>query len=119
LDSPRFSKDDLLYRRLAPDHADDFVANSGAYSGNGGLPEVSVNLARMTTPDETLKGRSHFGLGELRYGDVVAAGFSVVWDPVEDNDAHCLIKGEATKANSRILAKLTTVTRMPQKTAKQ
>jgi hypothetical protein len=108
-----FSDDDLLYRRLSPGQADDFVANSAAFSGNGGLPEVSVNLARMTTPEETLKSRPEFGLGELRYKDVIAAGFEVEWDPVEGNQAHCLIRGESTKANSRILAKITRVIRMP------
>jgi hypothetical protein len=107
------SDDDLRYRRLAPGHADDFVANSGAYSGNGGLPEVSVNLARLTTPEETLKSRPDFGLGELKYGDVIAAGFEVEWDPVEGNQAHCLIRGDATKTNSRALAKMTRVVKMP------
>jgi hypothetical protein len=119
LTKERYSNDDVLYRRLAPDHADDFVANSGAYSGNGGLPKVSVNLARKTTPEDTLKDRPHFGLGALRYEDVTAAGFLVDWDPVEGNEAHCLIRGEASKTNSRRLAKLTTVIKMPTKSVRR
>ena len=110
-----FNDDGEFFRRLGESQAIDHIATSGAYFGAGGLPEASVDLARMTTPERTVRGKPGFGLGKLRYQDIMEYGvFTVEYDPVEGNDAHCPIKGPATRPNSKKLAKITTVLKMPE-----
>lgn len=108
--------DDELLRRLAPDHVSQGVVNSLAYSGKSHEPyEISVNLRRLTTEERTLASRPSFGLGVLRVGDVRAIGLQVVFDPVDSNDAHCLIVGRYSKAVARHLALLTRILEPPQR----
>jgi hypothetical protein len=110
-----FNDDDEFFRRLGESQAIDFECTSAAYSGATGLPEASVDLVRMTTEERALEGRPGLGLGKIRYLDIMEPNiFTVVYDPVEGNDAHCLIKGPATKPNRKILASRTKVLRMPE-----
>ena len=60
-----------------------------------------------------LRTRPDFGLGVLRVGDVLALGFRIVHDPIEGDNAHCLILGEYTKPNARRLAAITRIIRSP------
>jgi hypothetical protein len=61
-----FQSDDELYRRLAPGQVTENRVNSSAFSGRPGRPyEVSVGLARLTTPELMLATRPDFGLGIL------------------------------------------------------
>ena len=89
---------DDLYRRIAPDHVNpDGTINSGAFKTRP--PEgISVNLARLTTPEETLRRRPTFGLGNLKAAIPIGLGLSVRHAPVPDNDAHSLIEGQTTRA---------------------
>jgi hypothetical protein len=97
--------DDVLVRRLAPEHITGGMVNSLAFSGYSHEPyEISVDLDRLTTDARTLSMRPDFGLGTLRAGDARALGLRVVHDPVEGNDAHCLIVGRYSKAVARGLA---------------
>ncbi|MGH2559591.1 MAG: hypothetical protein ACRDJH_11045 [Thermomicrobiales bacterium] len=106
--------DDELLRRLAPDHVTKGAVNSLAFSGRSHeANEISVDLRRLTTEERTLASRPSFGLGVLQVGDVRAMGLEIVHDPVEGNDAHCLIVGEYSKAVTRYLAKLTRVVKAP------
>jgi hypothetical protein len=106
--------DDVLVRRLAPDHVTEGTVNSLAYSGKTHEPyEISVDLERLTSDERTLRNRPDFGLGTLRTGDVRALGLRVVYDPVEGNDAHCLIVGQYSKPSARNLARITRIRRMP------
>jgi hypothetical protein len=107
--------DDLLYRRLAPATIEpDGRVNSNAYKYNGRpSPSISVDLARLTTPIDSVNraGRPGFRLGQLRVSDVRNLGFAVLHRPdmVERNDAHCVIEGAASRKACRDLARLTTV----------
>jgi hypothetical protein len=104
--------DDELLRRLAPDHVSEGHANSLAFSKK--FPyEISVNLSRMTTIEKTLEEKPHFGIGRLNVGVVRRLGLTVQHAPVKGNEAHCLIKGEYSKAAAKNLAKATTVIRLP------
>jgi hypothetical protein len=52
----QIADDDLLFRRLAPLHVNpDGTVNSAAFKLRGHpAPQVSVDLARLTTPEATL-----------------------------------------------------------------
>jgi hypothetical protein len=106
--------DDVLIRRLAPDHVTAGLVNSLAFSGKTHEPyEISVDLDRLTTDARMLTTRPGFGLGTLLAGDARALGLRVVHDPIEGNDAHCLMIGQYSKAVARGLARITRIRRLP------
>ncbi|MBO1347137.1 MAG: hypothetical protein EBE86_006960 [Hormoscilla sp. GUM202] len=104
---------DQLYRRLVSFHVNpDGTVNSAAFKRRG-KPDnsISVDLARLTTPQETLErsGKEGFGLGVLVAIEPRSQGFDVRHDPLPDNPAHSLIEGENNKRKCRLLAEATTV----------
>ena len=111
------SSDDELYRRLAPRHVNpDGTVNSAAYKVNGKPdPSISVDLARLTSAEESLArpGRPGFGLGTITAGVPTSLGLTVRPDPLPDNAAHTLIEGNTQKATCRRLAEATRVTVPP------
>lgn len=102
---------DELYRRLAPGWVKpDGTVASVAYK-RGGLPEneISVDLARLTTPAATLSGRPNFGIGVFVAAMPRSLGFEVFHDPELDNYAHSVIRGDNSKPKCRLLAEKTAV----------
>jgi hypothetical protein len=103
--------DDLLYRRLVPDHLyPDGAVKSNAYKLNGKPdPSVSVDLEKLTNVKESLQ-RSRRGdalLGVIKVREVRALGLTVRHDPTDENPAHAIIEGNTTKTTCEQLAKLT------------
>jgi hypothetical protein len=77
-------------------------------------PEISVNLAIKTTPEETLAAASPiFGLGMLKVGDIRRMGFTVRYSPSRGNKAHCIIEGAKTEKDCHLLAEITQVHTFP------
>ena len=112
-ETEEIADDDELYRRLAPGHVDpDGSVNSAAFKVRG-RPDlhISVDLARLTTPEVALARapRSGFGLGVLVARVPRSLGFSVRRDPLTDNGAHALIEGNNDKVKCRLLARATRV----------
>jgi hypothetical protein len=104
---------DQLYRRLAPGTIRDGRVYRNAYYFSGEPdPQVSVDLARLTTPEQT---RSHarnperFGVGQLPARLPIELGLTVTHAPTDDNDSHCLIAGVTTKAICQALADQTVI----------
>ncbi len=109
---------DDLYSRIAPDHVNpDGTVNSGAFK-RGGKPagRFSVDLARLTTPEETLRPRPTFGLGSLQAVIPRGHGLTVRHAPLQDNHAHSLVEGQNTKAICRQLAEATALIIQPDDT---
>jgi hypothetical protein len=104
--------DELLYRRLAPKShikPDGSIAST-AYKLDGRPDfEPSVDLAKVTTPQESLSraGRAGFQLGELRVGSIISLGFKVRPDPIDGNPAHCIIEGNTSMNACSLLAENT------------
>jgi hypothetical protein len=100
----QISDDDLLYRRFYYKSVRrDGSITPAAYTLPRTTipdPEISVDLARLTTPARTLGAvdKSVFGLGELKAGDVRKLGFTIRYQPIEENraqgieenPAHCI-----------------------------
>lgn len=115
--------DDQLYRRLVSFHINpDGTVNSAAFKLRGKPdPSLSVDLARLSTPQETASrtGGAGFGVGALEASDPRSISFQVRHDPLSDshypnnpllnNPAHSLIEGENNKQRCRLLAQFTTV----------
>jgi hypothetical protein len=103
--------EDALFRRVCrlcinPDG----TVNSAAFKLNSKPdPQPSVDLARLTTPQESLDRapRADFRLGRLIAGSLHPLDMKARWAPVPDNQAHCVIDGENTKVKCRQLASLT------------
>ncbi len=108
--------DDELYRRLAPEHVNpDGTVNSAAFKRRKEYdPSISVDLARLTTPQDALAARPHMGVGVLIAAVPRDLGFVVRHDPLPDNAAHALIEGENNREKSRRLAEATVVLIQPQ-----
>jgi hypothetical protein len=108
---------DELYRRLAPDFvkANGMVSSAAFKRGRAPDPEVSVDLARLTTPDETLRraNRLHHGVGVLIAGLPRSLGLTVRHDPVDGNAAHSVIEGQTNRQQPRQLAEHTRIVKFP------
>ncbi len=105
--------DDRLYRRLARDVVKDGIINRGAYYFRGQPePSISVDLAHLTTPEETrqrARNPAVAGVGELFASVPLALGLTVRHAPVADNPAHCLIEGRTSKDLCQLLADQTRI----------
>lgn len=98
--------DDDLHRRLAPMMVKpDGMVSSVAYIRNGQPDnEMSVDVARLTSTTQTLASRPNFGIGAIAAHVPRRFGFEVIHDPLPDNAAHALIRGENSKEKCRLLA---------------
>lgn len=105
--------DDELYRRFLPTKKKNVVPSSAFTKPRTSDPdpEISVDLARETTPEKCLEAGlpTRFKLGILRVGTVRELGFTVRRDPTPDNPAHCLIEGVQTDDDCDRLAESTTI----------
>jgi len=109
--------DDGLYRRLAPHcvKPDGTVASATFMTRGYPDDEISVHLARLTTPSVVLRlaNRSHFGVGLLMASLPRAQGFEVVHDPTEGDGSHTLVRGTNSKIKCKRLAEGTVVILAP------
>lgn len=100
--------EDRLYRRLAPNHLNpDGSVNSNAFKLNGKPdPQISVDIARLTSPEQSVarSRNSNCRLSMLIVGEVRSLGLGVLHRPTDENYAHGVILGNATKATCRQLA---------------
>ena len=108
---------DELYRRLAPGAIrPDGTVSRVAYMRNSQPDdEISVDLARLTTPERSLApvaGRG-FGLGALVAGYPRSLGLAVRHDPLPENPSHALIVGRSDRATCRLLADQTRIVVSP------
>ena len=120
--SVEIQDDDVLYRRLVSWHVkQDGTVSSAAYMTSSKPkspdPQVSVNLARLSSIVETLSQApaGGFSVGELRVSQIKALGLTVRRDVLLENKAHCLIEGLNSKDGCRRLAEITTVIFQPVK----
>jgi hypothetical protein len=104
--------EDELYRRLIPFSVQDGRVTSAAFYDRRGKPDpsISVNLARLSTLEETLsQGPLGFGVGVLQAGTPRSIGLSVRHAPEADNEANALIEGATSKEHCRALARATRI----------
>jgi len=109
--------DDELYRSIAPPYfKEDGSISSNAYKVNRQPDkEISVNLACLTTIEETLQTRPKFGVGSFIAQSPRSIGLTVEHDPQVNpaNESHSLIKGACTLEHCSRLAKATSILKKP------
>jgi hypothetical protein len=106
---------DLLYRRLAPQShikPDGSVAST-AYKRSKKVPdsEPSVDLARLSTPEESIARapKAGYRLGELQVCVIQPLGFAIKHAPLANNQSHCLIYGNTSTDTCAQLAENTRI----------
>jgi hypothetical protein len=102
LNDPTIPNDELLYHRVYPEPLRIYIdpvsreprPTSGDFHSKDHEP-LSVDLASLTTPEESLSRAPGFYLSAVQAGDVrdPACGCGIVRDPEPENRAHALIYG--------------------------
>lgn len=105
---------DSLYRRFFLNQYvpgdDGMRVSSSAYKIRKEEAGVSVDLARLSTPQEARQGGiMGMGVGELPANVPLDEGFALKHEPALNNKAHVLMIGNFTKSKCKILAKATRV----------
>jgi hypothetical protein len=116
-DLEEIAERDELYRRLSKlSHIKKNGKVSSAAFKRNKQPEnsISVDLARLTTPQESLarvgeERKAQFVLGILVAEYPRSIGFCVRHDPLPDNRAHSLIEGQNDGEKCNLLAENTTL----------
>lgn len=96
--------DDELYRRV-PDYwiHEDGTPSSAAFSNTSKTDDMSVDLARLTSPQKTISEYTNFGIASFLAGYARKLNQKVLHDPIPENLAHSNVRG---KKNSKIRKKL-------------
>jgi len=76
-------------------------------------PELSVDLARLTTPEQRLTGHASHGLASITAGHARSLGQDVFHDPLETNPAQAIVKGKKTARIGKSLARSATWVLLP------
>jgi hypothetical protein len=101
--------DDRLLRRvqfLDPNFIKpDGTPASSSFSLKSGEDGLSVDVERLTTHARAIQDRARFRLYALRAGYTRSLGLEPAHDPLEENHAHCLLRGSITRGTARNLAK--------------
>ena len=92
---------DDLHRRIHPSQVKDGRPTRAAFTD----PELSVDLARLTTLEQSLSGHATHGLASIRAGHARSLGQDVFHDPLDTNPAHAIVKGKKTPRIGRSLAR--------------
>ena|SRR5690554_7383810 len=66
---------------------------------------LSVDVERMTTFSEAIQDKGRFRLFSLDADYTESLGLKNIHDPIPENRAHALIKGDITKSVARKLAR--------------
>jgi hypothetical protein len=84
--------------QIKPNSDGTYRPSSGAFKST----DLSVDIASKTTPEKSINNFAALSgfLAEVP----IKLGYLVIEDPVEDNDAHALIKGNITKTNAKKIA---------------
>ena len=106
--------EDELYRRFLDVWLkDDGSISSAAFQNTSHTDEMSVDLARLTTPEKTVSQYPTCGVVGFLAGLARKLEQRVLYDPIPGNIAHSKVKGHKTKSIRKKLAKGSTVVLPP------
>lgn len=100
---------DDLYRRIHPLQVKDGRPTSAAFKHT----ELSVDLAQLTTPGQSLSGYASHGLASITARHARSLRQDVFHDPLETNPAHALVRGKKTPGIAKSLARSATWMLLP------
>jgi hypothetical protein len=106
--------EDQLYRRFLDVWLkDDGSVSSAAFQNTSHTDEMSVDLAKLTSPEITVSKYPTFGVAGFLAGLARKLQQRVLHDPIPENIAHSNVKGQKTKGIRRKLARGSTVVLPP------
>ena len=110
--SPEEIKDeDELYRRIHPTHVINGKISSAAFKQR--QPDLSVDIARLTTPERALLNYPDYGLGSLAAGFFRNLKLEIYHAPVPCNYAHAIVYGKITSSIAKMIAIAVKLIRIP------
>ncbi|MBK8502171.1 MAG: hypothetical protein IPL46_08165 [Saprospiraceae bacterium] len=103
----QIADDDSVLRRV-PTSLPNYVKPDGtitrmAFNPKTGAKGLSVNLERLSSAKETSLGFRGFRILRVKVDSIrneINDGLDVKHEPVQDNEAHCLIIGNITKGKA-------------------
>ena len=96
--------EDEIYRRILDDWIkEDGRPSSAAFQNTSNTNDMSVNLARLTSPEKTVSEYPNCGVASFLAGFARELEQQVIHKPISDNLAHSTVRG---KKNIRIRRKL-------------
>ena len=105
---------DELYRRVAEYWIKDSgEISSAAFQNAVGTDEMSVDLARLTTPHTTALNESNYGVASFLAGVARELDQEVFHSPTKDNLAHSTVKGQKAKSIRKKLRNQSTLILWP------
>lgn len=87
--------------------------SSAAFQNTSNTDDMSVDLARLTTPKKTVSEYPSCGVASLLAGLARKLDQQVLNDPIPTNVAHSIVRGKKTKSIRKKLAKGSTVILSP------
>lgn len=97
--------EDDLYRRFPDEYLnDDGNLSSAAFQNTSGTEDMSVDLARLTTPERAALDNESFGVATVKAGFARSNNQIVLHSPLEDNNAHSTVRGKKTRGIKKKLA---------------
>jgi hypothetical protein len=106
---------DGLYRRFPKQYIhDDGTISPGAFQNTSGTNDMSVDLARLTTPKQTASNSIECGVVCFSAGFARRLNQEVLHTPEDSNHAHSTVRGKKTKGVSRKLAVAAQIVLYPQ-----
>lgn len=97
---------DYLYRRIVPIHQKNGKIRKGAFSPRKGSNNISIDIEKLTTPEECLSRSTVDGclIAKIRAGYVRELGLEIHHCQEQENLAHGIIEGTFTSLISKKLA---------------
>jgi hypothetical protein len=95
--------EDELYRRVHPDQIRDGKISSAAFKQK--TPDLSLDIAKLTTPEKVLCEFPRHGLGSLIAEILRTEKLEVFHAPVPSNYPHAIAYGKITDSMAKRIAK--------------
>ncbi len=106
--------EDELYRRFLDVYLKyDGSISSAAFHNTSNTDDMSVDLARLTTPEKTVSEYPGLGVASFLAGLARKLKQQVLHDPIPTNIAHSTVRGKKTRSISKKLAEGSTPILLP------
>ena len=99
----KISDEDRLFRRIHPKWIKPEGISSAAFKQRP--LDLSVNIARLTTPQKVLLNYSNYGIGIITGGFFRNLKLVIYHAPEPDNYAHAIVFGKITAAIAKSIAR--------------
>lgn len=94
--------EDSLYRRIHPSFKKNGKVSTAIFKQRD--PHLSVDVAKLTTPECCLAGYQNHGLAGILAGFVRQLSLNAYHEPLPDNYAHGIVEGKITDGIAKKLA---------------